>query len=647
VTNMKPETPCGQPLDDTAFASESIVRQARLLETVARTGCRLTGISALRRLLTESVELICRTFGTDSAIIYLLDDSRTQATPQAGYGLPGREIVERGAALSVNDETVIGHAIQRQQVIYTPASIDGQPSIECVLPLAFENAVGALALYAQSDAFTAESTFIFQILADQLAIAIHNARLMARDAQVLAASERRAMMLEAATQVGRDVTLILELDTLLGRIVDTICLVYGFYYAGVFLVDTKMKRWAVLRAGYGEAGHKMTESGYLLEINDGSMVGWCINHKQARIALDVGPETARFDNPLLPRTRSEMALPLMIGDEVIGALDVQSTQESAFDEKDIYTLQVMADQLAIGINNARLLSDLRETNRELLRTKTFEAIAQATGEAIHWVGNKAAPIPACVARTREDMARLIYMAEAVLRQAPEELRRHLFAQMIADAAATLDEKLPAGRELIAGLEHCPLKAVRRTLSMESIWEDLDIIKLSAETILNIKEDLIGPARASQRRRICMDELLAKVVISMALPAHIEVEQRYAAGLRVVADPRQLENVFGNLVKNAVEAMEGRPQQRLTLEAMPANTDGLVAVRITDTGCGISQSDLDRIWISFYTTKGDRGGTGLGLSACMQIVSQMEGKIEVESEVGVGTTFTVLLPASPE
>jgi signal transduction histidine kinase len=341
-------------------------------------------------------------------------------------------------------------------------------------------------------------------------------------------------------------------------------------------------------------------------------------------------------------------LPLMIGDEVIGALDVQSTQESVFDEKDIYTLQVMADQLAIVINNASLLSDLRETNRELLRTKTFEAIAQATGEAIHWVGNKAAPIPACVLRTREDVARLIYMADAALQQAPEELRQHLFAQMIADAAATLNEKLPSGRELIAGLENRPLKAVRRTLSMESILEDLDIIKLSAETILNIKEDLIGPARESQRRRICMGELLAKVVTSMALPAHIEVEQRYAADLpRVVADPRQLENVFGNLVKNAVEAMEGRPQQRITLEAMPAKTDGFVAIRVTDTGCGISPSDLDRIWISFYTTKGDRGGTGLGLSACMQIVSQMEGKIQVESEVGVGTTFTVLLPTSTE
>jgi len=630
---------------------QSIERQARLFEAVARAGCHLTGITSLRRLLSESVELISHAVDLDSAVIYLLDDSKTQLVPQAGYGSRGQEIAECGIGLPADDQTTIGRSIRYRQVIHASAITDAphpQPGLEWALPLISENVTGALVLYASPDALTPDDIPALRLLADQLAIALHTAWHISRDALVLAAAERRAMMLEAATQVGRDVTSILELDTLLERIVDTICLVYGFYYAAIFLVDTKMKRWAVLRAGYGEAGRKMIESGYLMEINDDSMVGWCINHKQARIAPKVGPDTVRFDNPLLPLTRSETALPLVIGDEVIGALSVQSTLESAFDEKDIYTLQVMADQLAIGINNARLLSDLRETNRELLRTKTFEAIAQATGEAIHWVGNKAAPIPACVSRTREDVARLIYMADTLLRQAPQELRQHLFAQMIAGAAATLDEQMPAGRELIAGLEHRPLKALQRTLSMESILEDLDIVKLSAETILNIKEDLIGPARESHQRRTRVDELLQRVVTSMALPSRIEVKQRYSPDLpSVVADPRQLENVFGNLIKNAVEAMEGRPHQQLTLEVMPAKTDRFVAVRISDTGCGIPKSDLDRIWISFYTTKGDRGGTGLGLSACMQIVSQMEGTIEVESQVGVGTAFTMLLPTLVE
>ena len=623
-----------------AGSLERTRQPAHLLEAVARTGLRLTVIRSRRRLLADCVDLIRSSLGLDSVIVYLLDDDKQRIAPQLAEGEPGESVL-------IDDQSAVGRAVQQQTAIHTPASADSTRA-ELALPLTFENPLGALVLGAKQTTFAPDEIAAYQILADQLAIALYNAQRYTRDAQVLASAERRAMLLEAATQVGRDVTSILELDTLLERIVDTICLAYGFYYAAVFLVDTKMQRWAVLRAGYGKAGRKMLESGHLLEINDSSIVGWCINHQQARIALDVGKDTVRFNNPLLPLTRSEMALPLIVGHNVIGALSVQSAQEAAFEEKDINTLQVMADQLAIVINNAQLLSNLRETHRELLRTKTFEAIATATGEAIHWVGNKAAPIPACVSRTREDMARLIYLADAILRRSPEELRQHLFAQMIADAAETLDEKMPAGRELIAGLEERPFKSVRRLLSMESILEDLDIINLSAQTILNIKEDLIGPARESQRRRIHLDELLKNVVTSMAISPEVHIEQKYAPALpNVAGDPRQLENVFGNLFKNAVEAMAGRPKKRLAIEAALSKTEGFVEVRVTDTGCGIPKSDLDRIWISFYTTKGDRGGTGLGLSACMQIVSQMEGKIEVESQVNVGTTFIVSLPALAE
>ncbi len=624
--------------------------QIQLYEAVGHVGCRLLAIRSLWRLLTESVAVMCDSLGVDSAVIYLLDNDKQKIAPQAGHGEMGRSIAEQGDWTPVDDQSALGRVIVQHQANLAVVSAGDQTAAhsELALPLSCTEDIGVLVLYANSETLTPDTLPAFQLLADQVAVAIHNAHLYIRDAQVLASAERRIKLLEAATVVGRDVTSILELDTLLEHIVDTICMVYGFYYAAIFMVDTKMKRWAVLRAGYGEAGKKLLESGHLLEIGDTSMVGWCINHKQARTALDVGQDAMRFNNPLLPLTRSEMALPLVVGDQVIGALSVQSTQEAAFDEKDVNTLQILADQLAIVINNATLLSDLQETNRELLRTKTFEAIAQATGEAIHWVGNKAAPIPACAKRTREDVARLIYMADTLLQQAPAELRQHLFAQVIASAAATLDEKMPQGRDSLAGMEEQSLSKVLRLLNMESILEDLDIIKQSAETILDIKENMIGPAREVHRRRIQIDELLKKTVLGMAVPDHVQIEQRHAPELPyVVADPRQLESVFNNLIKNAIEAMEGRPEQKLTLETLPTKAGECVAARITDTGCGIAKADLDRIWISFYTTKGNRGGTGLGLSSCMQIISQMEGKIEVESQVNIGTTFTILLPALVE
>jgi len=610
------------------------MQQASLLEKVARTGVRLAAIRSLRRLLAESIDLLRDSFQLDSVAIYLLDDEKHRLLPAA-----------EGDALAVDDRTAVGRAAQQQTASLASAS---EAHAELALPLIFEYPIGVLALRAGRADFAVDNIPILQLLADQLAVAIHNAQLYQRDVLVLASAERRAKLLEAATVVSRDVTTITELDTLLERIVDTICLVYGFYYVAIFLVEPKMRQWAVLRAGYGEAGRRMLESGFLLEVNDNSMVGWCVAHQQARIALDVGKDAIHFNNPWLPLTRSEMALPLIIGDDVIGVLSVQSAQESAFDDKDSVTLQVLGDEIAIVVHNAQLLADVQAAHRELLRTKTFEAIAAATGEAIHWVGNKSAPIRACATRTREDIARLIYMADTMLHQAPQEMRQHLYGQMIADAAATLDERIPSGRTLIAGMENRPFKSVRRLLSMESILEDLDIIQQSAETILNIKEDLIGPARETRPVRIQMDEFLDKLVASMAIPADVQVEQRYTPNLpRVYADARQLENVFRNLIKNAVEAMAGRSERRLTLETLPAKTGGLVTVKIADTGCGIAPGDLDRIWIAFYTTKGNRGGTGLGLSACLQIVNQMEGKIEVESEVNVGTTFSVSLPAPPE
>jgi two-component system cell cycle sensor histidine kinase/response regulator CckA len=114
---------------------------------------------------------------------------------------------------------------------------------------------------------------------------------------------------------------------------------------------------------------------------------------------------------------------------------------------------------------------------------------------------------------------------------------------------------------------------------------------------------------------------------------------------VRADPSQLDRVFINLIKNAMEAMYQTENKRLFIWGRAADTPGFVVVDVTDNGPGIPPDIIDKIWMAFYTTKGDRGGTGLGLAACAQIVGQLGGKIAVESDVGLGTTFSVLLPAA--
>ncbi|MDX9954907.1 MAG: GAF domain-containing sensor histidine kinase, partial [Anaerolineae bacterium] len=455
-------------------------------------------------------------------------------------------------------------------------------------------------------------------------------------------SQRRARLLEAAARVSQSITSILDLNALLNTTVDIICEEFGFYYAGVFLIDDTGVT-AVLHAGYGEAGAQLLEQGHHLPLSGASMIGAAIQSRQARIALDAGEEKARFRNPLLPLTRSEMALPLLVGDAAIGALTVQSTEERAFSEDDITALQTMADQLAIAIKNARLLHDLEEAHAALLRSKTYEAIALATGEAIHWVGNKAAPIPGSAARIKEDLVRYLLAANALLEDAPAELQEHKYGALFRDAAEQLAAQAVEMEAVRHTLDALSARQLRRALSVDSIFEDLGIIEGSARSILNIKEDLIGPARQRHVQAFSLSKLLKDTVTSMGIPADI-VDFDFAEDVPPIqADPVQLERVFINLIKNAMEAMEHVPVKHLRLSVRRAEEPHTVIAAVADAGVGIPPEQLDKVWMAFYTTKGGRGGTGLGLPACAQIIGELGGKITVASTLGVGTTFSVSLP----
>jgi CheY-like chemotaxis protein len=112
---------------------------------------------------------------------------------------------------------------------------------------------------------------------------------------------------------------------------------------------------------------------------------------------------------------------------------------------------------------------------------------------------------------------------------------------------------------------------------------------------------------------------------------------------IVADPVQLNRVFSNLIKNAYEAMENQPQPQITLTVYRNGTDDFVKVDVNDNGSGISRENLDKMWVTFYTTKGLKGHSGLGLPACRLILEQIGGHISAATKLGEGSTFTVSLP----
>jgi GAF domain-containing protein len=194
--------------------------------------------------------------------------------------------------------------------------------------------------------------------------------------------QRHTTQLRASAEIGRAATSILDIDELYHTTVNLIHDEFGLYYAGVFLID-ETGTWAVLRAASGEIGQQIKAQGHRLALDDHSMVGWVATHGQSRVVLDVRKETKHFDNTLLPHTRSEMTLPLMVGERLLGVLDVQSTEEAAFDEDDARTLRLMADQIAVAIDNAKKFSDealLLEATSPIYRVSRRLTTATTTDE---------------------------------------------------------------------------------------------------------------------------------------------------------------------------------------------------------------------------------------------------------------------------
>ncbi|MBI5353066.1 MAG: response regulator [Chloroflexi bacterium] len=466
-----------------------------------------------------------------------------------------------------------------------------------------------------------------------------NKHLLQQNQRMFSMLERRHKLLVTAARVGQMVTSILGLDELLKYTVEIICGEFGFYYSGIFLASDDLE-FVTLRAGSGEAGRKMLAQNFRLHLDDKSMVGRSILKQEAQIALDAAGEESHFGNSFLPNTRSEMALPLIAKSHALGALSVQSDQLNAFTEEDITSLQTMADQVAIAINNAQLMLQLEAATAEIVRTKTFEAIATATGEAIHWVGNKAAPIPGSVQRVRDDLVYLLALAAHANESALKNDSLREAVQTVRDEAQAKNIDLD---QVIAEMSAMKPNRLRALVSVESLMEDLEIIENSAVTILGIKEDLIGPARQRNVASVNLSEMIAETVANMGLPDGV-VEMKWADNMpNSFVDERQVEQVFNNLIKNSWEAMSETPSPKIIVSGVRDRDPNFVLVTVQDNGPGIPKEIQEKIWVSFFTTKGGSGGTGLGLSACMQIVNQHGGSISLESETGQGAKFFVRLP----
>lgn len=362
------------------FETEHQARRLSMLNKLSQQLTRVADANEAYRITAGALKDI---FVAERASIALLDDSGEQVeifTLQDGQSLtPSDERVSL-------EGTAIGRAMREGRVLITPASrarhyqdtrrLSEQGLLSTMIaPLTVGGrTLGTLNVvdHSPSTYTTRDEALMLQVVS-MLSSALENRRLFQQTQHTLRDLEVRAVQLQTAAEVSRSASSLLDVQELLVQTVNLIRDRFELYYVGLFLVD-EPGEWAVLRAGTGDAGRAMIKREHRLAINEKSMIGWCISNKQPRVALDVGEDAVRFDNPFVPETRSELALPLIVRGEVVGALSVQSSVEAAFSESDVSVLQTMADQVATAIANARLFE---RTQAALAETRALSEVSQS------------------------------------------------------------------------------------------------------------------------------------------------------------------------------------------------------------------------------------------------------------------------------
>jgi len=223
-------------------------------------------------------------------------------------------------------------------------------------------------------AFNEDDLQFVTSVANQVSGSIYNIR-------VLEESRQTALQFETAAEIARDISSSLDLDELLKKATDLIRSRFDFYHAAVFLKDMPGE-FVVIREATGDAGAQMKRSGHKLGVGSKSVVGYVAGNGEALIVNDTARDATYYANPLLPDTRAEAAIPLKIGDRIVGVLDVQSKQSFAFAENNLRTLQILADQLAIAVVNSELFAETQEhlAQHRLLHHITTTAASGTTLE---------------------------------------------------------------------------------------------------------------------------------------------------------------------------------------------------------------------------------------------------------------------------
>ncbi len=417
------------------------------------------------------------------------------------------------------------------------------------------------------------------------------------------AEEQRARFttqLRTAANVAGQITTVLDVDELLAQVVTLLKESFDLYHVHIYTFDSLIED-LVMRAGYGEPGRVMKESGHRIPLSrEQSLVARAARTRQSVIVDDVTQTVDFMPNPLLPETRSEVAVPLMIGEKILGVFDVQHNLPHYFTSADLDVFNTLSGQIASALQNAALFEETQRTAerlREVDRLKS-EFLASMSHEL------------------RTPLNSIIGYAEVLLMGIDGDMN----PETQEDVQAIFDNGQHLLRLINDVLDLAKIEAGRLNLK----FEDVNVPDLLEE----VKTNNMGLIHKSMKPV----EFMTGVGGSFA-PLH--------------ADPLRLSQILNNLVSNAVKFTE-----KGCIELSARQENGWTVIEVKDTGIGIEAENLEKIFDKFRQVDGSSKrraeGTGLGLAITRSLVQMHGGSITVHSKPGEGSAFIVRLPnAGPQ
>ncbi|MFC1975997.1 substrate-binding domain-containing protein [Chloroflexota bacterium] len=437
---------------------------------------------------------------------------------------------------------------------------------------------------------------VYSMLRAQISSALKGALLVKQE-------KKRIRQLQTVAEVGTAASTILDIDKLLQTMVDLTRTRFDLYHAHIYLLN-ETEDILVLKAGAGAKGRQMVEQGWSLPVTtEQSLVVRAAQNRQGEIVNNVQANPHWLPNPLLPNTRSELAVPLIVSDQLLGVLDVQANEIDYFTEEDVHIQSTLAAQIAVAIKNAQLYrkeaervrelgqlnKDLETAQAELLRRERLSALGQLTATVAHEIRNPLGTV-----------------------------RNSVYSISAAIERGQFNRVEPALQRAERNITRCD----------------------------NIITELLDYTRTHELKLqpVCLDEWLQRILDELTIPEGIILSVDLAKKVEVFLGPERFRRVIVNLVDNACQAMQeasqpDRPEQILRIQS--EIVDSQLKISITDTGPGIPPEVMPHIFEPLYSTK--NFGVGLGLPVVESVIKQHGGKIEINSEVDTGTQVIVWLP----